>query len=73
VANSCVVNSWNEWDPLEEVIVGKSTVQLPLIPGTCEGAASMQMEPVLNNLMGASYAALAARGFSDCSCDKLWI
>jgi len=22
-ANSCVVNSWNEWDPLEEVVVGR--------------------------------------------------
>src|SRR2546426_12520755 len=22
-ANACVVNSWNEWDPLEEVVVGR--------------------------------------------------
>ena len=22
-AMSCVVNSWNEWDPLEEVVVGR--------------------------------------------------
>jgi len=52
--SSCPVNSWNEWDPLEEVVVG-----------TCQGAASLAMEPVLVNLLGQSYAELARKGFSD--------
>ncbi|MCL4419428.1 hypothetical protein M1146_04985 [Patescibacteria group bacterium] len=100
-----VVNAWNEWDPLEEVIVGELTTTWTLpyllhphffipspftlhpspftlhpsppafhlhlhlsnqhITGTCHGAASLEMDPVLTNLLGTNYAALAKNGFSD--------
>lgn len=49
----CVVNSFNEWDPLEEVIVG-----------TCFGASSMslQNEPVLENLLGRDFKGFVGKG-----------
>lgn len=65
-AGLTVVNAWNEWDPLEEVVVGKHKLFPELTAGTCQGAASLEMDPVLTNLLGTSYAALAKKGFSDC-------
>jgi hypothetical protein len=51
--NGCVVNSFNEWDPLEEVIVG-----------TCFGACSMSLnnEPVLENLLGRNFKGFLGQG-----------
>lgn len=48
-----VVNSFNEWDPLEEVIVG-----------TCFGASSMGLgnEPVLENLLGRNFQGFLGQG-----------
>ncbi len=38
---SMIVNSWNEWDPLKDVIVG-----------TVQGAADMGFEPALSAYFG---------------------